>query len=176
MKVDLQPVWLLDIDGVLNTHPTRAAQRNVVRTPTDDWTIDWNPAIIEVIKDVYARDVVDLVWLTTWEPEIHLISPLFDMPFLPCGHQVLHTVSTKFPNAPVTDWSKRLVFNHYRSLGHPVVWTDDSAIDVREVNDTVGSLDDVLFIRPNYRIGLTPEHLVLIMSFIGRYANKVDEQ
>jgi hypothetical protein len=173
-----KPVWLLDVDGVLNMHPRRAAQRNIVHTATDDWKIDWNPAIIDVIKDVQTRDIVDIVWLTTWEEEIHHISALFDMPFMLCGHTILHDVRTadgkRFPKTNITDWSKREVFHYFRTQ-RPVIWTDDSAIDVREVNGTIGTVDNVLFIRPDYRIGLTPEHLVVIMSFIGRHTHESSE-
>ncbi len=69
------PLWLLDVDGVLNAvalEPDHQVwprwRRGVARTDrrTRAWPIQWAPDVIEHLLGWHGQGRVEIAWLTTW--------------------------------------------------------------------------------------------------------------
>jgi HAD domain in Swiss Army Knife RNA repair proteins len=87
------PLWLLDVDGVLNVvtlAPDATLwprwRRGVART--DDrsraWPITWSPDVIDRLTDLLTARRVEIAWLTTWGEDANdELAALLGLPQLP---------------------------------------------------------------------------------------------
>ncbi len=176
MTQPTRPVWLLDIDGVVN-----ALARGPVAGswPADQWVQHVVPADIPgsgrmVLPIFVARPVLDFVarvvetgaaeviWHSTWrEAAVSDLAPVLGLPVLPISH------APEWTQRPELTWWKLPAARRVIESGRRLVWTDD---DIAVVPEQVGDLaarPDTLLISPNPYTGLTPADLAAIADFIG---------
>lgn len=161
------PIWLLDVDGVLNA---------VCHEPDfyiwDDWQvtramgfpITYSPTVVESISRWHNAGVVEVRWLTTWEDHANMDLDInFDVEeFGVAGYM------RDFPDAR---WWKLPIAQKTWAEGRPIVWTDDDIRWDNEASQWVKSLDRdrMLAISPNTKTGLLPRHLKTIEEFLCRF-------
>jgi len=162
-----KPIWLLDVDGVLNALDKRSKDWPHYETPVcRGYVIRYAPALIERMDALVAADKVEIVWLTTWWDNI------IHLPFTNWhGYRVANTEDEynafrKFSGS--YDWWKRPVAQRLYTPGQKMIWTDDDlAFDRVSVEWVKSVYPDVLGISPNTNHGLTPAHLDTIEAFLG---------
>jgi hypothetical protein len=168
------PVWLLDIDGVINAC-TRNPDKNV--WPADQWRRDQvngypiliAQPVLDFITRVHEEERAEIRWHTTWQKDAVLIEKAFGLPSLPvqdCPEFADRRYDRdrwfKLPAA------ERVVMQEGRAL----VWTDDD-IEYSISGKDAGALgvmrqaQRILAISPSDMTGLTPKHLRLIDEFLG---------
>lgn len=172
MADSTKPIWLLDIDGVLNALTDRDTLehphwtdlvKKPVRTSFDvEYDLVMSTTVVNFVKDQAAAGT-DIQWATTWQSDANMfVAPAFGLPVLPVGAEALG----------MSDY-------HYKEraalaaidAGRPLIWTDDDAI--RRVVRMEIEESDVphLLIEPDPRLGLTPAHLDAIAAFIADHTN-----
>lgn len=158
-----RPVWLLDVDGVLNaTRPGwNAAPRNgTAYGGGHPYRLRWAPALITRIRALHHTGNVTLRWCTTWCADADQIERLLGLPLLercwtdPISHSAA-------PAAKLA--AARTVLDH----GHRLIWTDDDAVPTSgPTHDELVATGRTLLISPLPNRGLQPEHLDTIEAFI----------
>lgn len=157
------PVWLLDIDGVINASKPgwSAAPRKV---SCAGFTIRWAPALIVRIRELSRAGLVEIRWSSTW-----------------CGYpDQLGDLSTRlgleFPSAftdrpPTKTWADLKVEAAIDVLGagRRLVWTDDDEVGAaRHLFPQLSEAEAqgrALLIAPRSNRGLQRNHLDLIEAF-----------
>ena len=170
------PVWLLDIDGVVN-----ALARGPVAGswPADQWVQHVVPAdipgsgrmvlpilaacpVLDFIVRVVRTGAAEVIWHSTWrEAAVTDLAPVLGLPQLPISH------APEWTQRPELIWWKLPAARRVVESGRRLVWTDD---DIAVVPDQVGDLDarpDTLLISPDPHTGLTADQLRAIADFVG---------
>ncbi len=170
------PVWLLDIDGVVN-----ALARGPVAGswPPERWVQQVISADIPgsgrmVLPIFAARPVLDFVtravrtgaaeviWHSTWrEAAVSDLAPVLGLPPIPVSY------APEWTHRPERLWWKLPAAQRVVESGRRLVWTDD---DIAVVPDQVAALTahpDTLLISPDPQSGLTADNLQSIADFIG---------
>jgi hypothetical protein len=162
------PVWLLDIDGVLNVlggkpDPSAWPARSWRRFPATDartrvtWPIVAAEPVAAFIREVHESGRAEVRWHTTWQESARQIAdrmelPDFEVQWAPefgDGH-----------DAPA--WWKlagalRVIEDEHR----PLIWTDDEATENRipaRQYERINRFPNLL-IAPRQHIALTRKHL-----------------
>ncbi|MEH1011707.1 hypothetical protein V6U90_01065 [Micromonospora sp. CPCC 206060] len=165
MKPDL-PVWLLDVDGVVNAArpgwdgPPRSG---VAWSDTDryEYRLRWAPALVERIRALHRSGLLEVRWCSTWCPDATALERLWQLP-------PLDRALTASPVPPgAHSWPLKLAAAHQvLATGRRLVWTDDDAIPTAEpVLDAAVNAGRALLIRPSPRRGLQPEDLAAVETF-----------
>lgn len=149
------PVWLLDVDGVLNaTRPGWGGPGQARHVNVDGHTLRlrWEPKTVACIRTLHMAAVVEVRWCTTWCPWADTLETLWRLPTL-----------TRAWTEPQPDtWEAKVTAARaVLDSGRRLVWTDDD-LDPAELADTAGR---ALLIHPQPRRGLRPEHLHEIERF-----------
>ena len=170
------PVFLLDIDGVLNA-ATKKPDRNVwpadawIRGRAHDgrheWPILFARPVADFIRQAHEQGRAEIRWHTTWQEEAAAIGKLLDLPDFPVQESPEWTVHLR---GETEEWWKigaalRVVEDEHRAL----VWTDDDAYDYnldRGVRTRITSAGPCLIVAPSPTTGLTPKHLRRIDAFL----------
>lgn len=156
-----RPVWLLDIDGVLNAY---AYQRRV----HDEWEdVDhrrlkiphhgtfplWVAGeVLAFVRGVHDATLADILWCTTWlDAANEVFAPAFGLPEFPVGGRP----------AGITDYTwKSDAARAVAASGRALVWTDDDAIT--EQDRRLLNQPHHLLLSPDPRTGLDADDLRLI--------------
>ena len=158
------PVWLLDVDGVINVRrPMWGPQlcRGVARSDGVDWPIRWAPALIARIRRLSDAGVVEVRWCTTWCPDADVLERLFGLPAY--GRAL---TAAELDTAEETDPLKLAAARRVLAERRRLVWTDDTAVPAP--GPLVAELTAArrgLLIRPHPRRGLRPRDLARIEAF-----------
>lgn len=165
------PVWLLDVDGVINVRRPmwgpqlgRGVARTVEAQGAVDWPIRWAPALIARIRRLAAAGVVEVRWCTTWCPDADVLERLFDLPAF--GRAL---TAAELDAAEDTDPVKLAAARRVLAERRRLVWTDDTAVPASGPSAaelTAGGRG--LLIRPHPRRGLRPRDLDRIEAFARR--------
>lgn len=167
---DVRPVWLLDVDGVIN-----ACTKNPDRSiwPLDQWTayrvrkmpILVARPVVEFITAAHEAGTVEIRWHTTWQDMANELAAEVGLPTFPIADAPEYRTWDldraagwwKLPAA------KRVLTDEKR----PLIWTDDDITYSlgRRGQDEMRALGPALLIGPNERTGLTPKHLRWISDF-----------
>lgn len=171
-----RPVWLLDIDGVIN-----ALSRGPVQDswPSEQWVqrvvdaeipgsgrmvlpIFAAQPVLDFVTRVVASGAAEVVWHSTWrEAAATALAPALGIAAMPVS------VAPEWPQRPARVWWKVPAARRVVESGRRLVWTDD---DISVVPDQVADLVEhagTLLIAPDPQTGLTAEHLHAIAGFIG---------
>jgi hypothetical protein len=169
------PVWLLDIDGVLN-----ALARGPVRDswPPDSWTqhviraeipnmglmvlpILVAEPVLDFVRKAVDSDGVEVRWHSTWRTAAMTdLAPMLDLPHIPIS------VAPEWTQRPA-GWWKLPAAQRVVASGRRLVWTDD---DIARYPGELGDLEtreDALLISPDPETGLSPADLDRISRFLG---------
>ncbi|MGW0434126.1 hypothetical protein ACWDV4_16500 [Micromonospora sp. NPDC003197] len=163
----LVPVWLLDVDGVVNApRPgwSAAPHRAKVWSPTDryEYVLRWAPALVERIRALHLARTVEVRWCTTWCPDADQLERLWRFPPL----------DRALPECPVPkgehNWPLKLdAARRVLASGRRLIWTDDEAIPVDgPARDELTSDGRALLVAPSSRHGLQPDDLTAIEVFL----------
>ncbi len=161
-----KPVWLLDVDGVVNTtRPGGGAppRRSLVWSGTDNtsYTMRWSPLLVDRIRSLHTGGRVEVRWCTTWCPEAERLERLWRLPELaraldadpmPRGAQC-------WPLKLDAAWS-------VLAEGRRLIWTDDEALPPPgPERDELTADGRALLIAPRANRGLQSTDLHLIEKF-----------
>lgn len=167
MSENNTPIWLLDIDGVLNAlvHPETLEHPNwtdLVRKPVrtsfgSEYHLTMSTTVVNFVK-AHVLAGVDVQWATTWQNDANLfVAPAFGFPVLPVGAAALG----------MSDYSyKERAALAAIDAGRPLIWTDDDAIRLIVRMEIEQSGVPHLMIEPEAHVGLTPQHLDAISEFL----------
>lgn len=162
------PVWLLDVDGVLNASRAGWSAAPCTSTVIADgraWKFRWSPAAVAFVRAQALAGRVEVRWATTWVPWIREVEQALRLPEFACAF----TADAARGDALTAKASAALDVVHREQ--RPLVWTDDDAIPrfgpVREQLDTASNR--VLLIAPASSRGLRPEHTEQIEQFLQRW-------
>ncbi|AVT39407.1 hypothetical protein [Plantactinospora sp. BB1] len=168
---DLGPVWLLDVDGVINARSPqwgRAPRRADVWSHADrcEYPMRWAGALVDRIRRLHESGVVEVRWCSTWCPEADLLERLWRLPVLDRA-----LLCDPVP-AGELGWPVKLAAAHaVLAAGRTLVWTDDEAIPDRDrLLDRAVARGHALLIAPDPGRGLRPADLDAIETFAWRHA------
>jgi hypothetical protein len=175
------PVWLLDIDGVVNALSPQAPSRpwpagsweqHVVRTQVPDRGVLTLPIlaarpVLEFITGVVESGAAEVRWHSTWGPAaITTLAPTLGLPPIE-----LSTAPEWADSAPM--WWKIPAARHLAESGRRLVWTDDQLPLYRTDRlgeDELAALDawdGALLLATDPTVGLAPGDLARIGEFLG---------
>lgn len=163
MTVSEPPVWLLDVDGVVNaTRPGWGGppRRAHVTAGGHEWQLRWEPKLIGCIRMLHMAAVVEVRWCTTWCPWADTLERLWQLP----------TLGRAFAYAPTgmrATYEKADAARKVLADGRRLVWTDDEVVPEPgdPLHEELTAYGQALLIRPSARRGLRPEHLHEIERF-----------
>ncbi|MEV0134951.1 hypothetical protein AB0H83_41680 [Dactylosporangium sp. NPDC050688] len=158
------PVWLLDVDGVLNVRRPLwgpSLCRGTAHSAGVDWPIRWAPLLITRIRHLALAGLVEVRWCTTWCPDADALEHLFDLP--PFGRAL---TAADLDRVDDTDPLKLAAARGVLADRRRLVWTDDTAVpDPGPESAALTAGGRGLLIKPNPRRGLRPSDLARIEAF-----------
>lgn len=161
------PVWLLDVDGVVNARrPAFDAPFAQGHAFVDGVTyrLQWAPALTRYIKSVHKRRQAEVRWATTWVDHIHQVERLLRLPAFRTAFRGLGTS----PAVAAPERKLAAALHVVEVERRPLIWTDDDAIPVAgtELDRLQDAEVPVLLIAPDSFEGLRPEDLRRIDAFL----------
>lgn len=181
-----RPLWLLDVDGVIN-----AVTRKPDRSIWPDWRqgtvasndqrlgIWFSPTVIATIADMHATGQVEARWLTTWGSEANDdLRELLGLPFLTVAAEPPRSVQGTHPSADApssmeVSWWKLAAAKDVSAAEptRPMIWTDDDLRFHRSAQAWGAECHDRrLLVAPPTAVGLTPRNLRTVRAFAGRFS------
>jgi hypothetical protein len=117
------PVWLLDVDGVVNAYRAgwRSRPRLVeVYSSADDYLyrIRYEPRLLEAIRRIHAEGLAEVTWCTTWCGDAAALEEGLRLPELP---RAFPSAAAGAEACAAKLAAARLVI----ASGRRLVWTDD---------------------------------------------------
>ncbi len=175
MTRDTPPVWLLDVDGVVNAI-TKKPDRQV--WPADAWITTEAEAdgqrwpilaarpVLDFIRRVHQTDAAEIRWHTTWQKDTAGLAAALDLPHLPVQDAPEYADIGTCLKRDLW-WKVPAVERVLRDEGRPVLWTDDDITwNLRRDRDRLSALGPLTLISPNERTGLTRKHLRKIATLL----------
>jgi hypothetical protein len=176
------PVWLLDIDGVVNACVPKPDSSV---WPADTWrlaTVHGFPIlvaspVVEFIRRVHDSGRADIRWHTTWQHNAQLVADEFGLPELPVAEApefVLRSYDPALHGRDTAWWKRATAERVLTDEKRPLIWTDDDITRSLEPSDRaeIRALGPALLISPSDRTGLTPKHLHRIETFLDRHRRR----
>jgi hypothetical protein len=180
-----RPVWLLDIDGVVNALAPGPLPR---AWPEDEWVqrvVHANvpgrgPMVLPILAarpvltfvgDVVRSGSADVVWHSTWRASaVTDLAPMLGLPPIPISvaPEWMPEWTPKWTQRADGVWWKLPAAQRVVAAGRPLVWTDD---DLGVLADQVAALaehPDTLLIGPDPQTGITADQLETIAAFLSR--------
>jgi hypothetical protein len=167
------PVWLLDIDGVINHfsagkareqwQETRSRNAHVEAADGVSYAIRAMEAMLRGIRTMHRAGLVEIRWHTTWQKDAHKVADAMGLPRFPIADapeygwpRYRNTGTWKYPAA------LRVVAEEKRRL----IWTDDDMVWFTERELSRLHCDGrALLIPVNGQTGLTPQNLTDIEAY-----------
>jgi hypothetical protein len=156
---DAAPVWLLDVDGVINVKRPgwgAAPFHGQAHALGVVWRLRWAPALTARIRRLHRDGVLEVRWCSTWCAWPAEIERVLRMPGL----------DRAFGDVPDASVAKLAAARAVLLGGRRLVWTDDDEVpEPGPLHDELTAGGRALLIRPDPRRGLTPEDLDAIEAF-----------
>jgi hypothetical protein len=165
------PVWLLDVDGVVNaTKPGwhAAPARAWVYSTVDrcEYRLRWAPALVQRLRALHVAGTVEIRWCTTWCLEAATLERLWHLPRLDRA-----LTCEPMPRGSAAHPLKLAAARRVLAADRVLIWTDDAAVPgPGPLHDELTNGGRALLIAPSARRGLTPQHLADIEAFAARAA------
>jgi hypothetical protein len=181
---DRPPVWLLDIDGVLNAvtgdpdgavWPREVWRKTTMTVDGARYRIRVAQPVLDFLLEVHRVGAADIRWHSSWQDTApRRFGPRFALPRFPVqpasefAHQDRRTATVDLPGGRRVWWkvpaAERVVTEEHRVL----LWTDDelryaTGSDLGAVADA----PDRLLLGPPMRTGLSLDDLAAIRRFLG---------
>lgn len=179
---DEKPLWLLDIDGVINAAvgtdgkiPTHAWPRDVwtddrAMGQTREWRILAAAPVVELIRSVHEQGRAEIRWHTTWQSQAANVAKVLDLPEFAVEH------------APEYDWDEERHRAQWWKLpavwrevanGRRILWTDDDASYYLTTEQKIRLRQaHVQIVSPSFTEGLCKKHLRIIDEWLPGGANE----
>lgn len=165
-----RPVWLLDVDGVINA-VCFGVPDGYKRIRANGYEITYDPAIIARIRRLHDSGAVEVRWLTTWcsDADTFLAEPLQMVRSLVVEGELDHRIAS--------GWWKSTAARRVSDANPDaaLIWTDDDL----SYSESKGEVDwlrertgPTLAISTNPMTGLTADNLDRIEAFVERLAAK----
>lgn len=163
----MTPLWLLDVDGVINAlNPKNKHVRawGGYASARVGFQIRYSPVLISRITGVVESDQAEIRWLTTWEREANTIPvPALGLPQLQVVSRAGHYGE---------GWWKLSAAQGVAGE-HPLIWTDDDILQHYRAKQWLRAREaPTLGIAPSRRGGLQPQEMDLIEQFVRAYATE----
>lgn len=162
MSTDL-PVWLLDVDGVINANKpgwSAPPRRATAYADGIGWKMRWAPALIDRIRALHASGRVEIRWATTWCAYADQLERMWRLP-------PLDRAFNEPINGRAAGIAKLAAARAVLTEGRRLIWTDD--VEVPEPDwplyDELTAEGRALLIRPRGNRGLQPEDMDAIEAF-----------
>lgn len=160
------PVWLLDVDGVINANrPGWSAPPNqgYAAASGTTWKMRWAPGLTAAIRTLALSGDVEIRWATSWVLYTDQLERLFRLPPLPVAF-------ADDNDGYVTELKVAAALRVVEEEKRPLIWTDDDAIPHSgpERSRLESGEHPVLLLDPDWNRGLQPTHIDIIREFIGR--------
>jgi hypothetical protein len=161
----MTPVWLLDVDGVLNAaRPGWGGPPARRQVPADGvlYPMTWAPALMKRLTRIHRAGSVEIRWSTTWVDEIAGVQAAMGLPRFPVAF------TNPVPGTASVEAKEEAALHVVETEGRPLIWTDDTAIPadgpVRERLAASGRR--LLLLAPDSHRGLQPADLDRIEDFV----------
>ena len=184
---DQRPVWLLDIDGVINavsrnfpTHvwPEEVWQQKRIANAMGNFPITWAQPVIDFLRDTHERGRAEIRWHTTWQEEAQLVADLTGLPVFPVADAPEFRNGSADAAAWIAAggrpgrepwWKLGAAMRVVEQEGRSLVWTDDDIGDALWGADRINVGTDgapALLVCPDHRTGLIRRDLDVIDTFL----------
>lgn len=159
------PVWLLDVDGVVNASEPEwgaAPHHGTAHALGAPYRMRWAPALVDRIRALHTGGRAEIVWCTTWCAYASQLERLFRLPPL----------DRAFADAAVGEQADALKVDAARRVlagGRRLIWTDDEVVPLpgSELHAELTRSGRALLIRPRSRSGLTRDDMLAVEAFTG---------
>jgi len=175
----LPPVWLLDIDGVINALGRNAAFRRAwpdarwIKTWATDtkgvaWPMTGAVPVMDFIRRVHDEGLAEIRWHTTWQDSSLQVGEAFELPPFkvhPASDEEFDT-SRRFRSQW---WKYPGALRVVEHEGRRLIWTDDD-ITIELTDRTIDYFVEnhgSLVLCPNSITGLSPGDLDMIAEHLG---------
>lgn len=165
MATEERPVWLLDVDGVINANRagwSRAPRRADVYDGYRMWRLHWEPRVIDFIRTTADAGTVEVTWCSTWVPHARELERLWNLPELAVAWTDPSIVDEAVGPA------KHEAVRRVLAEGRRLIWTDDVQVPLprTELHEELTAGGRALLIRPATSRGLRLEHVEQIAKWI----------
>jgi len=180
------PLWLLDVDGVINA--AGLGRPPTFAWPADQWTdrhittlgghklrVRTAQPVLDFISQVHEQGRAEIRWHTTWQDGALELGEALGLPAFP----VAEAPEWHWPMAEgFKRWWKRPAAERVLAEGRPLIWTDDDITWSlgRRGQDELRALGPALLVAPSEQTGLIPKHLRQIGDFLDLYPPEVVAQ
>lgn len=163
------PIWLLDVDGVINAVTADGIGYKKLRAESSGrgFLIHYRQCVIDFINRVQADHLAEVRWLTTWcDDAAKNLAPAVGL--VECSVE-----SSDYPGHGAVWWkaitAKRLM---EAEPDRAFVWTDDDLAYANRLGELkwMKGRDKHLLISPDTRRGLDDSHLLDIEVFLNKHA------
>jgi hypothetical protein len=179
------PVWLLDVDGIVNAigrkpDPSVWPRDQWVVGSAQGWPILAATPVLDFIRAVHSQNLAEIRWHTTWQEtaqgELTDLLGLPLLPVMPCPEFHSNVAPAGGSSLSGDGWWKlpaalRVVHEEKRQL----IWTDDDLeIESRRKGGLQGlplnlsGSESTLLLSPRMSQGLGRRHLRMIAEFLNR--------
>lgn len=159
------PIWLMDVDGVLNSFGHVDLPGPELRTfkSGNGYEITYDTTILERLAALHQEGRVEIRWLTTWgeEADAHLAEEFG----LPRGLKVEATM----PFRERYGWWKLEAVKAAHERGDRIVWTDDDINFEPAANAWLSDTDpnQIIWLSPSTHLGITHEFIDRVEEWLG---------
>ncbi|GGL53724.1 hypothetical protein [Planomonospora parontospora] len=158
-----RPVWLLDVDGVINASRPgwgAAPRSGTAYSGSNAYRMRWAPALLDRVRALHRAGDVEIRWCSTWCPDADQMERLFALPRLArawSGHL----------SADAAAAAELAAARDVLARGRRLIWTDDVEVPTSgPVHDELTGGGRALLIAPSPGRGLQPGHMAAIEAFI----------
>lgn len=163
-----RPVWLLDVDGVINAvgdrPPTHVWRGGWMRRRVTNFPIMAAKPVLDFINRMHRIGLVEVRWHTTWQECALELGEVLGLPVFPVQD------APEFLRRGPRWWKLPAAERVALVEGRPLVWTDDDlALRTTYVGRALSQMREevpVLTVAPDAQTGLTPRHLRKIEAFL----------
>jgi hypothetical protein len=186
MSAERAPVWLLDVDGVVNacspepdTQVWPRASWRAVRVRHDDgatWPILAAEPVLDFLRQTHASGRAEIRWHTTWQHSaVRHLAPALDLPDWPVAEapefsdRYASGNYAGYREAAKSWWKLRVAERVLLDENRPLVWTDDDIAWERTRSAALSMLlthRGLHAVSPTTTVGLTARNLRGIGKFL----------
>jgi len=166
------PVWLLDVDGVINAWRPAWPEFRREKCTANGLTIRWAPELVDRIRALHAAGQVEVRWCTTWCGYPEQLDALGDL----LGLKLVAAFGDR-PLSKTWGEMKRDAALMVLGDGRRLVWTDDDEVDAaRRLSPVLAEAEAdgrALLVKPDSRGGLRAEDVEVIETWLATPAKPV---